>query len=417
MRPTAVLRSLSLAMLAAAALAPGTGAAAQEENVLHSFQYNGKDAAYPRAGVIFDKAGNLYGTSSSGGSSDGGAVFELSHKAGGGWTDTILYSFTPRPKYGADLISGLVFDTAGNLYGTTSLGGEKNYGRVFELSPKAGGGWTETMLHLFNHNGTDGTTPISGVIVDSAGNLYGTTVYGGTGICFSNGCGTVFELSPAANGRWNEKILYNFVNNGSDGINPYFGLTFDSAGNLYGTTYGGGANGQGTVFELTPAAGGTWTETVLHSFGSGIDTGFPESLVFYHGNIFGTTANGGSGSGNVFELTPASGGGWTEQILYSFTRGNSSENPTLPEGIVLDAVGNIYGTTGSGGTGLNGTVFELSPQAGGTWALNILYNFNDLGTDGAQPVGSPVRDKAGNLYGTTLYGGSDQSGTVFEVKP
>src|SRR5580698_701733 len=253
MRPTEVLRRLSLAIFAAAALATGTGAAAQEENVLHSFQYNGKDAAYPRAGVIFDKAGSLYGT--------------------------------------------------------TSLGGDKNYGRVFELSPKAGGGWTETMLHLFNHNGTDGTTPLGGVIVDSAGNLYGTTVYGGTGICFSDGCGTVFELSPTADGRWNEKILYDFINNGTDGLNPYFGLTFDSAGNLYGTTYSGGANGEGTVFELTPAADGTWTETVLHSFGSGIDTGFPESLISDHGNIFGTTADGGTGSGNVFELTPTSGGG------------------------------------------------------------------------------------------------------------
>ena len=407
---------LILAVSAAAIFLSGTVSAAQQEAVLHNFQNNGKDAAYPRAGMISDKVGNLYGTTSAGGTYDGGAAYELTRKAGGGWAYSILYSFQPRPKYGADLISKLVFDQSGHLYGTTFLGGDKNDGRVFELIPQAGGGWTETMVHLFNDNGTDGFGPLGGVIVDSAGNLYGTTVYGGTGTCFLNGCGTVYELSPKGNGRWSEKILHSFANDGADGTNPYVGLTFDTAGNLYGTTTYGGANNQGTVFELTPQADGSWMETVLHSFDSAADTGFPETLIFSGGNLFGSTANGGTANGNVFELSPTAGGGWTEQILYSFTRGNSGNSPDMPGGIALDANGNIYGTS-LGGTGLNGTVFELTPQAGGTWVLNILYDFNDLGTTGALPVGGLVLDGRGNLYGTTIYGGSDDAGTVFVVKP
>lgn len=407
---------VSLGMIAAAILSLGLPAAAQQEGVLHSFQKNGKDAAYPRAGVIFDKAGNLYGTSSLGGTYDGGTVYELEPKAGGGWGDTILYSFQPKMKYGADLISGVVFDNAGDLYGTTYSGGEHNYGRVFELVPRAGGSWAETMVHLFNENGTDGFGPLGGVIVDSAGNLYGTTVYGGTGTCFSIGCGTVYELSPRSNGHWSEKILYNFANNGTDGVNPYAGVVFDSAGNLYGTTYSGGANNQGTLFELSPQADGSWTETIVHSFGSGTDYGFPEGLIYVGGNLYGTTASGGTGNGIVFEFTPTAGGGWSEQILYSFTRGDAGNDPDMPGGIVLDAAGNIYGTS-EGGSGLNGTVFELISQSGGSWALNLLYEFNNLGTTGAQPIGSPVLDAQGNLYGTTAYGGSEDAGAVFEVKP
>ncbi len=414
MRSTRLPRTLIFALTwSAAAILLSGDAAAQEETVLYNFDNNSIDATYPRVGLTFDKANNLYGTSTLGGIYDGGTVYKLTHGAGGVWTESMLYSFSPKAKYGADLISGVVFDKAGNLYGTTTLGGAKNNGRVFELSPQPGGDWTGKYPYLFGQNSTDGTTPLGGVIVDNAGNLYGTTVYGGTGTCFSNGCGTVFKLSPNADGRWQEKILYNFVNNGTDGVNPYTGLTFDTAGNLYGTTNSGGAYNQGTVFQLSPSASGTWTETIVHSFGNGADPGLPRSLVFNRGNLYGSTAEG-AGAGTVFELSPAVSGGWTEQILYTFISGNS--DPTYPGGIVLDAAGNIYGISG-GGTGLNGTVFELTPQTGGTWALNVLYNFNDLGTTGADPVGPLVLDKQGNLYGVTQYGGSKNAGLVFEVKP
>lgn len=374
--------------------------------MLHNFNGNGKDGAVPGAGLTFDKAWNLYGTTNQGGSSDGGTVFELMHSAGGGWAESILYSFTPKRRYkrgAVDQISGVVFDQAGNLYGTTSIGGDKSAssntdGRVFELSPQPGGGWTVSYPYLFGQSSTDGITPLGGVVVDNAGNLYGTTVYGG-----AYGCGTVFELSPTASGRWEEKILYSFVNNYTDGNNPYYGVVLDESGNLYGTTYVGGTSNSGTVFELSPSADGTWTETILHNFtspGYGPDTGFPENLIFDHGNLYGST--NGWGAGNVFELTPTAGGGWAEQILYSFSGGN-------PSVISLDSAGNIYGLT-EAGINTEGTVYELTPQTdGGSWALTVLYTIDQMLN------GPLVLDKQQNLYGTTLYGGSHGAGMVFEV--
>jgi uncharacterized repeat protein (TIGR03803 family) len=417
MRITKLSNTMMLVMtvMATTILVNGQRAFAQEEAVLLSFESGTDSGNLPRAGLVFGSAGNLYGTTSEGGSGGGGTVFELSRRAGGGWSETVLYSFSPKPKYAFDQLSGVVFDKAGNLYGTTYLGGSNNVGRVFELTRQANGSWTEKVVHNFQNNGTDGYGPLGGVILDSSGNLYGTTVYGGNGPCAFDACGTVYELTPQPKGVWAEKILYNFTN-GADGANPYFGLTFDAAGNLYGTTEYGGVDAGGTAFQLTPASGGTWIESVIHSFGSATDTGYPEGLTFYNGNIYGATANGGSHAGNVFELSPAAGGGWNETILASFTYGNGS-NPDMPNGnLVFDASGNIYGLS-QGGSGLNGTVFELTPAQGGTWNLTILYNFNDLGTAGADPFGGLILDSHGSLYGTTQYGGAYNAGTVFEVKP
>src|SRR5580704_868352 len=205
-----------------------------------------------------------------------------------------------------------------------------------------------------------------------------------------------------------EKVLHSF--NSSDGASPDAGLVFDSAGNLYGTTYSGGSHGSGTVFELAPAAGGKWKEKVLYSFSHSSDGFGPAAALIMDGagNLYGTAAGGGAHSaGLVFELTPETGGGWTETVLHDFSPG------TAPlSGLVRDAAGNLYGTGGAGGIGL---VFELLPSSGGSWTAKVLYKFNT--TDGFFPQGGLLLGASGNLYGTTEYGGTDSYGTVYELKP
>ena len=216
-------------------------------------------------------------------------------------TEKKLHNFIRNGTDGVIPFAGLIFDTAGNLYGTTALGGDHGDGTVFELTPLEGGGWTEKKLHNFYKNGTDGFYPEAGLIFDAAGNLYGTTSWGG-----DHRAGTVFEMMPNGSGGWTEKVLYSF-GNGTDGAYLYAGLIFDTAGNLYGTTSGGGDYGGGTVFELTPQEGGGWTEKKLHNFYYGTDGSGPfASLIFdAEGNLYGTTTYGGShNGGTVFEITP-----------------------------------------------------------------------------------------------------------------
>jgi uncharacterized repeat protein (TIGR03803 family) len=326
------------------------------EKILHSFNNNGRDGYSPLVGLIFDASGNLYGTTSQGGPNNGGVVFELSPNTGGGWTEKIVHGFTINGTTGSYPQASLIFDALGNLYGTTNAGGTHGPGAVFELMPKAGGGWTEKVLYSFNNNGTDGKLPRGGLIFDGGGNLYGTTYQGGS----SNG-GTVFKLTPAAGGGWTETVLHSF-GSGQDGNTPMADLILDAAGNLYGTTFYGGANAFGMVFELTPGAGGSWTETVVHNFSNNAtDGGFPSvGLVSdSSGSLYGATQKGGSlGYGVVFKLTPTTGGSWTETVLHDF---GSSRDGVSPQGnLIFDAVGNLYGTTYEGGGGW-GTVFEITP--------------------------------------------------------
>jgi uncharacterized repeat protein (TIGR03803 family) len=415
--------------------------AAIKEEVLHSFG-NGKDGQNPYAALIFDASGNLFGTTHYGGSGtckiNGGVgcgtVFELTPKAGGGWTEKILHSFEDNGKDGTNpYASSLIFDASGNLFGATVFGGAGTAcggygcGTVFELTPKAGGGWTEKILYSFKDNGKDGTNPYGSLIFDASGNLYGTTGYGGV---HGLNWGTVFELTPKAGGGWTEKVLHSF-GMGNDTVYPNPGLILDASGNLYGTTWEGGTNGYGTVFELTPKAGGGWTEKILHSFGKVEDGQNPydNSLIFdASGNLYGTTFGGGAestgcndyGCGTVFELTPKAGGGWKEKILHSFNDySRDGYNPYA--GLIFDASGNLYGTTANGG-GCNdpyscGTVFELTPKAGGGWTEKTLHSFNDKPKDGYHPNASLIFDASDNLYGTTAEGGTYGYGTVFEVKP
>ena len=357
---------LLTAALVAALMFGGAALAAAQEEVLHSFG-KGMDGRFPEAGLTIDSKGNLYGATGEGGADGGGMVFELTPKAGGGWTEKVLHNFPSDDKDGAYPLASLVFDTAGNLYGTTEYGGSEASGTVFELTPEAGGKWTEKVLHSFHDNGKDGYDPEARLILDTAGNVYGTTTYGGGASTY----GTVFELTPKAGGRWAEKVLHRFDYNGKDGVNPYAGLILDTAGNLYGTTGGGGAYTYGTVFELTHKAGGKWTEKVLHNFNDNGKDGYlpAASLIFDSaGNLYSTTNVGG-----------ASG-------------------------------------AGCGGEGC-GTVFELTPKAGGRWTEKVLHSFSDNGKDGVSPYAGLIFDAAGNLYGTTYFGGASGVGTAFEIKP
>jgi uncharacterized repeat protein (TIGR03803 family) len=401
----------SLAVFAVSVFMIGACASAQE-TVLHRF--NNTNGAEPLAGLIFDNSGNLYGTTFYGGTNGVGTVFKLTPQAGL-WEETVLHNFNDAGLGGFYANSSLVFDGSGNLYGTTFFGGVSGTGTVFEMSPTKSGAWTLKTLHNFENRGGDGTYPHGGVIVDGAGNVYGTAAGGG-----SAGWGIVFELTPTTGGGWTETILHTFT--GPDGASPSSNLIFDRSGNLYGTTPSGGsssacADGCGTVFELSPADGG-WTETVVHSF-SNVDGASPSAGVIFDaaGNLYGT-AGGSTGNGTAFELRRAAGGTWKEKILHRFsvTEGNN------PSTLVFDAAGNLYGPASAGGTYKHGAIYELTPTASGPWTEKLLYNFRAEGGSGYDPAPGLVFDGAGNLYGAAISGADpscvpDGCGTVFEITP
>ena len=390
--------------------------------------FNFTNGAYPMTPVVFDSRGNLYGTTNGGGKFgsefNGGTVFELVPQSDGSWTEKALYSFG-NGFNGVSLDgyypNGIVFDAAGNLYGTALEGGDysrsrEGLGVVFKLTKSDGGNWTETVIHAFGTLVLDGATPEAGVTLDAAGNIFGTT--GGGGLYT---WGTVYELTPAADGTWTLSVLHSFNNNGKDGHDPTSTLIFDSNGNLYGACPLGGRYGYGIVFELIPQKDGSWKEKVLHDFiGGFIDGSFPVAglILDKEGNLYGST-QGSSGVGRaiVFELMPQADGRWQEKILHTFglNSGDGAE-PTSP--LSMDNTGNLYGTTFYGGPFYDGTVFKLMPQPDGSWAENILYVFGGFGiADGLNPDGGVILDESGNLYGTTKNGGEYGDGTVFEITP
>jgi uncharacterized repeat protein (TIGR03803 family) len=397
------LRLTTTLSIVAIALIAATQATAQQESVLYNFS-----SAGPQAGVAVDALGNLYGTDASQG------VYELSPQAGGGWTEKTVYN-----NFGSnvDAEGDLIFDSAGNLYGVAITGGGSNLGLVFELKPSSGGSWTEETLYAFPPTGVHGNSPYPGVIFDNAGSLYGTTFYGGAygGSSYNPG-GTVFELIPQPGGGWTEKLLHSF-GNGTDGSNPYGGLILDSAGNLYGTTtQGGGPNALGTVFELIRQSNGQWKEKILHNFGAQPYDGLSpySKLVFdSKGNLYGTTAGGGTDSnGTVFELIPQTDGRWKEKVLVNFVGSNGTDPRSA---LVFDSAGELYGVTFSGGLYGGGLLYELIPGSNGTWQQSALHNFGN-GTDGNGVLGNLRFDASGNLFGTTQGGGASGEGTVWEIK-
>ena len=376
-------------------------AQAQSYSVVYSFQCGPDDGVGPSGDLIADSAGNLYGTTEAGGSSGDGTVFEVSSTG----TETVLYSFAGSSADGARPFGSLVRDAAGNLYGTTISGGRYGLGIVFEISVTN----VETVLHDFTGRKDEGY-PGKNLLLDSNGNLYGTTQGLGAD-------GTVFKLTPT--GQITE--LHTFTGFPGDGENPMAGVIPGSASNLYGTTFGGGADGNlGTVFKVSK----NLTETVVHSFSGGSDGQGPAGDLVQDaaGNLYGTTSGGGGapqnpcdgvgieGCGTVFKLAPDG----QESVLYSFTGGTDGGVPD--SGLLIDPKGNLYGTASAGGSSscgfLCGVVFEVTA----TGREKLLHTFSGYPNDGAMPYGGLLR--LGNyLYGTTAGGGTYQCGTVYRITP
>jgi uncharacterized repeat protein (TIGR03803 family) len=386
---------MSLWMFAALAafLLVGSPALAQTETVLYSFSNDGIDGNSPFSSLTLDAQGNLYGTADFGGTSDGsGTVFKISPTG----TETVLYNFSGGADGANPDSSRVVSDKAGNLYGTTNAGGDNSVGTVFKLTPSG----IETVLHSFAADGVDGFNPDGGLVIDGLGNLYGTTIKGG-----ASNFGTVFKVTPAGL----ETVLHSFAADGTEGCNPRGGVVRGKRSSLYGTTSGCGAQGAGTVFQLTLTKARTLT--VLHTFNAdGTDGTFPDAGVVFDkvGNLYGTTSQGGaSDSGTVFKITPAG----AETVLHAFA--TDGTDGLFPNGVILDKLGNLYGTTSAGGTGKCGTVFKVAPDGTET----VLHPFCSNAQDGANPQASLVLGKKNTLYGTTENGGSFFSGTVFKLVP
>jgi uncharacterized repeat protein (TIGR03803 family) len=372
------------------------------------YEFSGRGGANPMGGLLADQSGNLYGTTTSGGRgcrhSGCGTLFQLAPDG----TETVLHDFGGKGD-GRSPLATLIANISGSLFGTTFSGGDKcgmgktSCGTVFAVAPDG----TETVLYRFNgKNGEHGAFPFGALVLDKSGDFFGTTNAGGNTSCGGIGCGTVFKL--AADGK--QTVLHAF-SGGSDGAYPVAGL-LENANTLYGVA-GGGGNGNGTVFKITKDG----AESVLYAFAGGDDGATPDGALIADkdGNLYGTTADGGNGCalgcGTVFKLAPDG----TETVLYAFKGGSDGAEPLA--GLVVDASGNLFGTTyvggGSGcGGGGCGTAFELATDGTET----VLHAFAG-GSDGAMPqAGSLVFDSEGNLYGTTFSGGNGH-GTVFELKP
>jgi uncharacterized repeat protein (TIGR03803 family) len=374
----------------------------QQYKLLYSFcsATNCADGEDSHGKLVFDKAGNIYGTTAAGGAYGGGTAFELSSSSGS-WTESVIYSFP----FGVNPMAGLTFDNVGNLYGTTEGGGSFGLGTVFELTPPSnpGGPWTETVLWNFGAQG-DGQNPLSHLIFDASRNLYGTTSRGG-----AYGGGTVFQVVPGGQ-QWSENILFSFGPDAFNGYNPQAGVAFDKSGDLYGTTSEGGTEngfGWGVVYKLSRNSQLPWTETVLFRFAKNIGAN-PLSAVNFDapGNLYGTLSDYGSNNGGgVFRLTPQ---GREHTVLFSGAPGSAS-----PAAGVFISGNTLYGTAQLGGTGQNGgTIFKIH----GT-TETVLYSFcsQTACADGSKPEAALI-SRGKSLFGTTATGGANgKGGVVFEI--
>lgn len=390
-----------------------------QETVLYRFP-GGNRGDQPQSGVVFDSNGNAYGTTFYGGVYGWGMIFKLEPK-NHGWVEQVLYNFLGGED-GYNPTGNLLIDSEGNLYGTTVNGGNgtgclnEDYlcsGTVFQLAPSESG-WKHVILYNFcSRSGcVDGAGP-EGLTFDKAGNLYGSTVTGGQGC--ESGCGTVYKLS-LSNGSWTEKVLYTFDQN-SDGYYPTPGITIDKSGSLYGTTYSGGGYGYGIVFRLKHSKR-RWREVMLYAFNGSTNYRNPNGYLTLDsaGNILGSTTGGSSGCdyqcGLIFKLSRSKNGQWVESAVYTFD-GPHGASPNA--GLLLDSAGNFYGSTMLGGDNNFGEVFELKP--GNDWTIQLLYSFTGQGADEIPNPGL-IFGPGGSLYGTTPGSYDSQYyGEVFELVP
>ncbi len=397
--------------LAVVGLLLGPDAAAQLR-VLYSFDED--EGSYPDTDLVMDAEGHLYGMTVEGGDFGGGTVFELAPTATG-WEHSVLHAFTGGAD-GGQPYGGVTLDDQGNLYGTAVVGGsggvcvEDGCGVVFKLT-KSGAGWTHGVIHDFT-GGNDGFGPGGPVSFDAAGNLYGMTPTGG-----AFGIGIVFQLAPQPDGTWTESVIHAFTGGEDGGAASAGRLLVDASGTIRGVATVGGAHGAGTVFELAPAPGGTWTFTTLYAFQGQPDGVFPYGGLVSDaaGSLYGTTYYGGSkGLGVVYRLSLVNGI-WTESVLHGFAGGRDGASSI--SGLALASNGSLFGTSSEGGAGCNcGTIFELAPQPDGSWKASVAHRFEGS-PDGAYPYAGLVADPSGTLYGATVRGGADDDGTVFGFQP
>ncbi len=396
-------------------MAIGLAQLAQGESyrVIHNFT-GGQDGANPYTGLTIDAAGALYGTAFNGGGNQFGTIFSLTN-SGTGWVLKPLYAFAGGDD-GANPVAAVVIGPDGALYGSTSAGGggpctgrSRGCGTVFSLRPPSRApasiifDWSSTIL--FRFSGSDGSFPEGELTFDSAGNIYGTTEGGG-----SADWGLIYSLTRS-NG-WTQDILYQAQGDG-DGEFPWGGAVFDSSGNLYGVFLENGPYNYGAVYKLTPSGSG-WTESTVHGFTfHGNDGASPQGGLIQDssGNLIGTTVHSPTGGGTVFEMTP-SGDGWSYNFLYGFS-GGIDLGPY--DRLLMDAAGNLYGTTFGDGQYGYGSVFKLT-RSGSGWTYRSLHDFTG-GSDGANPMCRLVFDSSGNLYGTASGGGTHGQGVIYQITP
>jgi uncharacterized repeat protein (TIGR03803 family) len=411
MNPLNQLNKITLLFVLVLALSL-TMATAASTDVIFSFEED--EGEYADTDLETDSAGNIYGTTVLGGDFGGGTVFQLSPTPNG-WVHTVLYSFTGGAD-GGEPYKGVTLDHEGNLYGTAVTGGSGNCeggcGVVYKLS-NTGGTWTQTVIHAFT-GGDDGSGPGARVTVGGAGNIYGMTPTGG-----AYGLGTIYKIHQASLGVWTFSVIHAFMG-GADGSSGSAGRMILRGGRLYGAATTGGRYGSGVVFQLEAGGFGERELKTLYSFRGQPDGSFPYGALFIDrlGYIYGTTYYGGTnGIGTVYKISPTAAprrfGEWKEEVIYSFQPGTDGNSPI--SNLVSDAAGNLYGTTSEGGLG-RGTIFKLSRVGASNWTETVVHAFAGPPDGGFSYTGMVV-DVFGNFYGATVHGGEDDDGCVYKFTP